>query len=499
MTQTDVFTTIFNSRKLSFLFAVLFLGISQIHLYAQAPTAAGVPAPKKTVTTAKTENQPTAIAEKKPAPAAVQTVPEKSDTNGEAPAAPAAPTAPKKRTPSAEINVPIPMTQAHSRNRKRSRSNGTKKQGKQSVNRIAVIESTYDPVEKVLKSYRIPYDLLAYRDLEKEELLGKYSAIFVPCGIQTPLETNINILSRGTRIHSVSLKPESREVDKERVAENIEDFIEDGGSAYFSGYSFDILQKAFNPFIFADDFPYLGLSGRVEAETKNDLKRFCLRKKLALYMTHTGWIAPKEVKDAEVIAKAVYSTPRGEQTGPITVLMNRGDGEILYTSYHSTVYSDFRRFNIYRVAGSSLLKKLKDTARQWEQEVLGKIVDAVHKNENSRTYSLPLSAGENTIYFLSEKDPYQVDIYDSKMSLLLSVDSFEKNQEFEIESEKNDICFIKIFPSSPGRFSTHAIISAGGSKIFPYFDKIVIALSIIFGLILIIVLYRIFGPRKYGY
>jgi hypothetical protein len=45
---------------------------------------------------------------------------------------------------------------------------------------VAVVESRFDPIEKVLETYHIPYDLIKFDDLEKAETYAGYRTIFFP-------------------------------------------------------------------------------------------------------------------------------------------------------------------------------------------------------------------------------------------------------------------------------------------------------------------------------
>ena len=145
---------------------------------------------------------------------------------------------------------------------------------------------------------------------------------------------------------------------------------------------------------------------------------------------------------------------------------------MLYTSYYSNVLNDFRRFHIYRIAGIHLIRELTKNVESYEQIETGKITDSLHQGEFHRVYNLPLRIGNNTIYFLSEGDPFQVDIYDSKMGLISSVDTADTYQTFDIRSEKEDTCYIKLFPSSDKRFGIFALHSASGPRYFPHFRKV---------------------------
>src|SRR5208283_224838 len=129
-----------------------------------------------------------------------------------------------------------------------SKPNIVKKAGP--ISRIAVIKSMYDNVDVALDNYHIPYDLLELRDLEKPDVINRYRALFIPSGVETPIEDDLVVIANNFRFKSVALKPDFYEVDKDKVARTIRDFVKAGGSDYFSGYSFDYLQKAFAIFEF---------------------------------------------------------------------------------------------------------------------------------------------------------------------------------------------------------------------------------------------------------
>ena len=347
---------------------------------------------------------------------------------------------------------------------------GARKQAKplRSRNQIAVIKSKYDDVETVLRNYHIPHDLLAYRDLESPDRVSGYRALFVPSGIDNPMEESLDVYASGYRFKSVALKPDFYEVDKDAVARTLRRFVKNGGSVYFSGYSFEYLQRAFDLFEFFDNFPYMGMPARVEAVVRNDLSRFSMKNRMYLYLDHPGWVTIRSARDAETVAFASFETPRGVRSGPITVLARRGGGEILYTSYDSTAFSDFRRFNIYRIAGVHLMKKLESTASMWGQRITGRIVDSIHNGEFTGMHRIDLAAGSNTVYFYSDREFYQIDIVDREQTLIESRDLHQREQTFTIRSSGKDYCYIKLYPSTAVRFGMYAVVSAVGKRIFPY-------------------------------
>jgi hypothetical protein len=366
------------------------------------------------------------------------------------------------------------------------------------VNRIAVIKSIYDNADVALDNYHIPYDLLEFKELEKPDVINRYRALFIPSGVETPLEDNLVIIANNFRFKSVALKPDFYEVDKDKVARTIHDFVKAGGSAYFSGYSFDYLQKAFDIFEFFDNFPYMGMPARVEAELKNDLARFCMKDMMALYLNHPGWIAISSAADSEVLARSSFETPRGIRSGPVSILAQRGSGEILYTSYDGTVFSPFRRFNIYRIAGAHLLKSLESEAGKYRQRITGRIVDSLHDSEYAGMHRIDLEKGNNTIYFHSERDFFQIDILDRDLSLIESRDLFMRDQVIPVKSKSKDYCFIKVYPSTTARFGMYSLVSASGVRVFPYFYHILAALMAAIVIGASVIIYRLFLIKGYS-
>lgn len=332
-------------------------------------------------------------------------------------------------------------------------------------NRVAVVKSRYDNIELVLTTYRIPYDLINYSDLGNEETFQRYRAIFFPSGLASDYENNLDVSWQGKEITSVKLGKNFFELDEKKFKKDFRDFIKNGGSAYFSGYAFKELSKAYDYFEFFENFPYMGLPGRLEATLHDDLARFSLKRKSALYMDYPGWIALKDVDHALVLSESSFDTPKGPKSGPVSVLIRDGAGEIIYTSYYSTVYSEFKRFNIYRIAGYSLMKRASSHADEFFQDVTGRITDAFHAGEASRTYYFDLNKGINTFYFQSESSPLMFEVYDSNLSLVASVEKYDLTQSWSISSLKTDYCYITVYPEGNKRYGMHSIISTSGTLI----------------------------------
>lgn len=345
-------------------------------------------------------------------------------------------------------------------------------------NRIAVVKSRFDNIELVLDTYHLPYDLIEFRDLGDSTTFEKYDSIFFPSGISSAYEDNLDVNWQGKDFTSVKLSKNFFELDQDTFKSNFRRYTKNGGSSYFSGYAYKQLVIAYDNFDFFDDFPYMGIPGRIEADVKGDLAKFSLKRKAALYMEYPGWIALKDVSGAEILAEAEFSTPRGQKFGPISVIIHDG-GEILYTSYYSTVYSEFKRFNIYRIAGSHLREEAIAMVKAHSQEPTGIILDSFLNGEAYRTYYFNLKEGNNTIYLHSDEARYMFEIYDRNMSLIVSKDFQEKDQSYNIISLKEDYCFVKIYPSGKERFTVHSIVSGYGAAIPPevtYTVKVLLAI-----------------------
>ncbi|HDP80864.1 MAG TPA: hypothetical protein ENN21_08485, partial [Spirochaetes bacterium] len=241
-----------------------------------------------------------------------------------------------------------------------------------------MVENQFDNVQKVLGAFMVPTKTISMKDLEREQALRGYKAVFFPCGMGRPVETSINLLAHGTHIQSVSLRQDYRRMDDSAAGRNIGAFIKGGGYAYFSGYSFSMLQQEFDIFSFFDEFPYQGTAGHIELILKGDLENFAGTQKLAAFAAHSGWAAIRSVKDAEVLAEGSYETPRGKRTGPLIILIRKGKGEALYTALHSDDPSHpVTRFLAMRLVNRALLAKLEREADKWDQRVGTGITDTL--------------------------------------------------------------------------------------------------------------------------
>ncbi|TAL33832.1 MAG: hypothetical protein EPN93_13185 [Spirochaetes bacterium] len=364
---------------------------------------------------------------------------------------------------------------------------------------IAVVRSQFDPMEKTLALYKIPCTLIRYADLEDPLVFESYRAIFFPSGIESPLEANVNILSRGTSIQGVFLKEDYYEVDTHKAYQNIRDFIKSGGLGYFSGFSYHLLDGAFGEFTFFDDFPFMGLSGPLELYLYGELRSYYSMDRLSRSVPHSGWVALQSIGDSETLADGQFDTPRGTQTGPILARLERGKGEAYYASYYDDESTNgIKRFFTYRIAFNEMLKAVQSRVHMWDQKYLAGIVDSVLPGESCRSYSIQLSKGRHTLYFLSRQDYFQVDLLDKNNAIVASTQPWLKEFEWPIKVSRDASYTIKIYPYPGGRFVPYAFAVGSGSRLLPYWRTIILVLffvSIIAGLSW---LYKLVNPRKYS-
>jgi hypothetical protein len=367
-----------------------------------------------------------------------------------------------------------------------------------SKDRVAVVKGRYDDIEAVLSNYHIPYNVIKLADCEKSEVFHGFDSVFFPSGMEMPFEKTVNVYAFRTRIQSVSLRKGIRELDRYKIGTAIKKFVESGGSAYFSGYSFDYFNKAFNCISFHEGFPYMGMPGRIESTVFGDLFYFSMKKGITLYFDYSGWIAVKSCSGANVLSEGNYETPKGPRSGPMSFAVRRGDGEAVYSSYESTVASDFRRFNIYRIAGSRVLKAQEKKALSYGQDINIRIVDSIQTGETGRAYLLKLYPGENTIYWRTEGKPCQIDVLDSDGYIVQSIDGPEIDIEIDINAEKRSFYFFRAFPSTSQRYEMHSVVAAHGMRFFKNFYRILWGLIISGAIALIIVIRKIFFGTRYG-
>ncbi len=366
---------------------------------------------------------------------------------------------------------------------------------------VALVKGKFDHVEILLNHYKIPYDVIPFGDLEKKDSLKKYRAVFFPCGIGRSLESNITVSASGYYVQHVSLIDLQKKVETEKISENIRDLLASGGCAYFSDFSYELLQHTYQCFVFYFNFPNLGISGSYPARVHGGLKLFLGTEMINCSMPHEGWVLIKSMKDSETLAEASVDTPKGAMHAALLSTIHRGSGEILYSSYHSSnIHDEIMRYMIFRTTMKRLLEHHMPHINKWNQNKTTEIIDAILPGENLRTHTLILHKGKNTVYFYAEKGLFQVDLYTKKMELVLSKDTGANVFAIDVDAAYSGEYIISLYGSGDYAYAPLAVISAAGWRLIPYITaaRLVLALLSIFIVSVIITAYRLSHPKEIG-
>lgn len=340
--------------------------------------------------------------------------------------------------------------------------------------RIGIVENQYDHAEAYLTKAKIDYSFIKYRDLEKESTYKSYDVIFFPCGAELPLTSSVNILSRGTHIEGVTLNDQYYKIDMKLTGKYIKKFIEEGGSAYFSDFSFRYLQDALSPFSFYKDFPYIGLPGQVKCTPSGELFSY-MQGPAYLSLYHSGWIVPSEISNAETLLSGDCETPLGIKNAPLASLIRREKGNAVYTTYHDS--SDpfgIMRYLIFRTIYKNNIDEAEDYISKWEQTKLSIVVDRTLSGESSRVYRMKLKKGRNYLYFRADSGVWQIDIFDAKGSFLFTKENTGTDFVYFIKSPDGTDITVKIIPLDPSKFNVYTASTAAGFRIFPYYLRIIL-------------------------
>jgi len=336
--------------------------------------------------------------------------------------------------------------------------------------RIGVAENQYDHVEKYLQKLKIPFTMIKYRDIENEEIYSKYDAIFFPCGTEMPLTSSVNILSRGSHIEGVSLNEQYYKIDMKKAGKYIAKFLANGGSAYFTDFSYIYLQQSLKPFSFYKDFPFLGEAGQVKTKIDGELASYVTAPSVTLNFTHSGWTMPSDIYHAEPLLVAESDTPLGMKKSPIAALIHSGDGFALYSSYHDS--SDpfgIMRYLVFRTIYKKQGDATEHNISKWEQKLMSLVVDRNIQGEAARSYPMKLKKGKNFVYFNADGGKWLIDIFDKQGDLLFSQENAGTEFSQPLKSESNAIVTVKIIPLEVGKFYVYTAATASGMRFIPYF------------------------------
>ncbi len=366
---------------------------------------------------------------------------------------------------------------------------------------VGLVKGRFDHIEILLNHYKIPFEIIQFNDLEKKDALKKYSSVLFPCGFGRSLESNLDVSASGYYVLNVSLKDLQKKIETEKITENVKDFISSGGSAYFSDFSYDILQKAYNCFDFYFNFPNLGISGRYATKLNGPLRLFMNREKADFFMPHEGWVLVKSCRDASTLAEGEVGTPRGALRAEIISMIQRGSGEIIYSSYHSSQTADeVMRYMIFRITRKEMLQHHTRIINKWNQNITSEILDTILPGENVRSHTVLLQKGRNTIYFYAAKGLFQVDLYTKEMQLVFSKDTGSNIFSIDVNAAHSGEYVLSLYGSGDYPYAPFAVITASGWRLIPYVTvaRIFLACIAVFIVSVIITAYRLSHPKEIG-
>jgi hypothetical protein len=343
--------------------------------------------------------------------------------------------------------------------------------------RVGVVENQFDHVETILQKMKIPFKMIKPRDIESESLYQNYDAIFYPCGAEMQLNSSVNIMSRGSQIQGMSLTDQYYKVDMKKTGELIARFIQEGGSAYFSDFSYKYLQSAFSPFSFYKDFPYVGLEGQVKVSVQGELPSYLPQQSISVYFNHQGWIFPSDIKAGEPFLSAEATTPIGVKRSAIAALIKEKKGLVVFSSYHdvSDPYG-IMRYMIMRTVNKRDTDAMETLVHRWGQIRQTMVTDRVLSGENSRTFSVALKKGSNTVYFLASSGNWQIDIFDGSGALIHSFDGAGSEYIHSFESPSDGRGIVRAVSLDKEKGQVICFASATGFRLFPYWLHTALAL-----------------------
>ncbi len=365
--------------------------------------------------------------------------------------------------------------------------------------RVGVVSARFDDIAHLFDKFKIPYTSLSIRDCENYENLENLDVLCLPCGVEPAIESSISVVARRYRIQGVTLSGKYREINYGKINENIERFLRAGKTAYFSDFSYRFLQEIVSPFQFFREFPHTGMIGTAEVHIRGDLSAFFNKDRIRFVMNHNGWVALQHAK-GEVLATGSFNTPSGKKKGPICVRMKIGKGTAYYTSFHSSRWErEYMRFFVYRLAGYTLLHKIRKSAATWGQEIETTVIDSFIPGEYYRTYSMPMPEDNATLYIDSDKDSrFQLDIYDARRNLISSYDPVGSGHAIRLRGSAGEKVILSVYPSGNMVHQKYVFGIAAGKQLFPYLHFIKGAGIILLGLLGITVIWKSWKPRKYS-
>lgn len=362
--------------------------------------------------------------------------------------------------------------------------------------KVAVIKSQFDHIEVLLDKYKVPYDFIEkHRKLEAKELYENYDVLFLPCGIEASLKTNMNLLARGTQLEGLSISEKYYSLDEKLTGELLNSFIKKGGTVYFSDLSCKYLQSALNCVKYYKNFPYMGMQGWIDIHTEGELYAYFAKSIISLYIKHDGWVVPAEIIGGQGLMRTLCETPLGVKNAVLGSIIPHGNGEAIYSGFHEDKSdNDIMRFLLFRTVYSQRLKETKDYIKSWEQKGLTTVVDRSLPHETHRKYKLNLANDEITFYFFPSGGTWQIDFYDKQGLIFYSENNIIGDFRVSLSKYYGSSIFVKIFNLDQDKYHVYTASTASGERILPYLR---ISLYVIGSLLIVILLFFILKGKRF--
>jgi len=195
---------------------------------------------------------------------------------------------------------------------------------------IAVLAGSYDTTQDLLNLLSLDYDLVAQGAttqmdfLRSPAKLNAYDIVFLNCGMDEDWIFEA----------------------RDEVAQNLRQFVQNGGSLYASDWTFQAVEAAFPgavDFYGADDFPseaYSGLDGSLQGEVLDPNMKALLASDTAdIHYDLAGWvIAENADATSEVLVRGhpyTFWDDTPVANAPLAVRFQEGTGKVLFTTFHN--------------------------------------------------------------------------------------------------------------------------------------------------------------------
>ncbi|HOR93535.1 MAG TPA: hypothetical protein PLZ38_06170 [Spirochaetota bacterium] len=358
--------------------------------------------------------------------------------------------------------------------------------------RVLVLKSYHDNITVHLDKYHIPYIVKRGWAVANDSLSG-FDAVFIPCGVEQPPETSIQVMAHGQRIEGVSLKDDYAGIDYKRLNALLQDFVNNGGRLYAAGYSYQFVEAMGCSLSFFNNFPHFGTGGQIHSFLNDDFASFVMRNDIQLPVSYNGWVA-LESADAVILAKGYFPTVQGEREGPLAFYKQYGKGQVYYSAYHSELDSLYMRYFIFRVAYGALLDEMLYHAWYWGQKVVFSVVDTFTSDEYVRNYKCTLPRGTATIYLPSDCS-LQVDIVAGK-TIIGSWDSGQQKQITFYNATPREV-IVSVYQAARIPYQPFSLVIAKGKRMVPYNPVVKVSAGALAIVMVIGFTWKRLNPRRF--